>query len=172
MVRELGERMMCEKARVVARAKEAHMAIQRDAYAAFKRLILATTVLIVIVLAALPALAESGPAGYPITIDVRGTATGDQAMPFNFAIQPHKVIVLRIRNYTREVHTFAIPEIGLNVAVPKGSPQTPSTTEVRFAVPRYGVYRWFCWTCRYGLHMHNRMSGKFYAWISPDLVIG
>lgn len=148
------------------------MAIQLDAYAVFRRLLLATTVVIVVVLAAVPALAESRPSGFPITIDIRVTANGDQAMPFNFAIQPHRVVVLRIRNYTREVHTFTMPEIGLNVAVPKGRPQAPSTTEVRFVAPRYGVYRWFCWTCRYGLHIHNRMGGKFYAWISPNLVIG
>ena len=140
--------------------------------AALKRGLLAVTLVLVVALAALPATAVSKTSGYPITIEIRQTATGDRAMPFNFAIQPGREIVLRIRNYTRDMHTFVLPGIDLNVAVPKGNPQAPSTTEVRFVVRHYGVYRWFCWTCRYGLHMHNRMSGKFYAWISPDLGVG
>jgi hypothetical protein len=149
------------------------MAIQFDAYAAIKRLLLATTLGVVFVLAALPAFAGARPSGYPITMDVRATAKGDQAMPFNFAIQPGRVIVIRIRNYTRELHTFAIPAIGLNVAVLPGKPKAPRTTEVKFVARRYGVYKWFCWTCRYGLHGdHHQMAGKLYAWISPDLAIG
>ena len=137
-----------------------------------KRLLLATAVAIVLVLSALPALAEGHASGYPVTIDVRMTATGDVAMPFNFAAQPGRVVELRIRNYTREFHTFAIPAIGLNAPVLAGSPQTPTTTRVSFVVPHYGIYRWFCWTCRFGLHSHQHMSGKVYAWISPDLDIG
>ena len=148
------------------------MAIRLDAYAALKRLFLAIALAIVLVLTVLPALAEGHPSGYPITIDVRATARGDQAMPFNFAIQPGRVVNVRIRNYTRELHTFAITAIGLNVAVLPGTPQAPRTTRVSFVVPRYGIYRWFCWTCRNGLHMHHRMGGKLYAWISPDVNIG
>ena len=148
------------------------MAIQLDAYAATKRLLLAALLGLVLGLTALPAFAASHPSGYPITIDIRATAKGDQAMPFNFTVQPGREIELRIRNYTREVHTFAISKIGLNVAVPSGSPQAPRTTLVRFVRPSYGIYTWFCWTCRSGLHMHDRMAGKMYAWISPDLAIG
>lgn len=148
------------------------MASQLDAFSALKRLLLAGTVGVVLVLALLPALAESHSSGYPLTIDVRSTASGDEAMPFNFAIQPGHVVELRIRNFTRELHTFAMPAIGLNVAVLPGSPKAPRTTRVTFVVHRYGVYRWFCWTCRSGLHMHHRMSGQMYAWISPDLKIG
>jgi hypothetical protein len=107
------------------------MAIQFDAYAAMKRLLLATTLGVVLVLTALPAFAGARPSGYPITMDVRATAKGDQAMPFNFTIQPGRVVVIRIRNYTRELHTFAIPAIGLNVAVLPGKPKAPRTTEVR-----------------------------------------
>ena len=147
------------------------MAIQLDAYAVLKRLLLVTS-LIALVLAALPARAESQGSGYPVTIDIRATAKGDQAMPFNIAVQPKHVIVFHIRNYTRELHTFTIPAIGLNVAVPIGRPQAPSTTVVRFVVPRYGIYRWFCVTCRHHLHRHQQMSGKIYAGIPPDLAIG
>lgn len=147
------------------------MATQSYAYAALKRLVVASALTIVLVLAALPAFAESHPSGYPITIDVRTTTKGDQAMPFNFAVQPGHVIEVRIRNFTRELHTFAIPEIGLNVAVLPGTPKAPRTTEVRFVLPRYGIYKWFCWTCRSGLHMHRQMGGKMYAWITPDVKI-
>lgn len=148
------------------------MASMLDPYAALKRLLIAAVLGILFVLAALPAVADSHPSGYPITIDIRATAKGDQAMPFNFTVQPGRLIELRIRNYTREVHTFAIAEIDLNVAVPSGSPQAPRTTRIRFVLPRYGIYRWFCWTCRSGVHVHRQMAGKMYAWISPDLVIG
>jgi hypothetical protein len=154
------------------RLKEEDMTIQLDAHTAMKRLLLATTLGVVLVLASLPARAESRPSGYPITIEIRATAKGDQAMPFNFAIQPGRVIEVRIRNYTRELHTFAIPAIGLNVAVLPGTPQAPRTMRASFVVPRYGVYKWYCVTCRFGLHMHHKMGGKLYAWISPDVAIG
>lgn len=114
-----------------------------------------------LLLAALPAVAESGQSGYPITIDIRATAKGDQAMPFNFAVQPNREVVLLIRNYTRELHTFAIPAIGLNVAVLPGSPRAPRTTRVSFVLPaRFAVYRWFCVPCKLGLHHRHHMSGK------------
>lgn len=149
------------------------MATQLDAHAARKRrLLFVSVVAIVLGLTALPALAEGRTSGYPITIDVRTTAMGDQAMPFNFAVQPGRVVEVRIRNYTRELHTFAISAIGLNVAVLPGSPRAPRTTRVSFVLPRYGIYQWFCWTCRSGLHHHHQMGGKMYAWIAPNAKIG
>ncbi len=57
------------------------MATQRDAYAAMKRLLLASAVGLVLLLTALPALADGRPSGYPIAIDVRATGRGDQARP-------------------------------------------------------------------------------------------
>jgi heme/copper-type cytochrome/quinol oxidase subunit 2 len=158
------------------------MPIHLDVYAAIhrlrnvlpmKRLFLASTLGIVLLLTALPAVAGSRPSGYPITIDVRATAKGDFATPNNFAVQPNHVVVLRIRNYTRELHTFAMPAIGLNVAVLPGRPHAPRTTLVRFVVPSYGVFRWFCWTCQLGVHGHGHpMGGKVYAIISTELETG
>ena len=88
-------------------------------------------------------------------------------MPFNFAVQPRHTVVLIIRNHTSDLHTFAIPAIGLNAAVPAGH-----TVRVTFVAPHYGIYRWYCVPCKFGLHRTDRMSGKVYAWISPDLNIG
>ena len=147
------------------------MAITRSVSAA-KRLLLATVVTIVLVPVVLPPLAGGAGSGYPLTIDVRATAKGDMATPFNFAVQPRHVIVVRIRNYTPELHTFAIPAIGLNVAVAAGSQTAPRTTTVRFVLPRYGNYRWFCWTCRFGLHQHHQMSGRMNASIPAELDLG
>jgi nitrous oxide reductase len=148
------------------------MAIRFDVRTAIKGLLVAAALAIAAALTALPARADSRPVGHPITIDVQMTAKGDQAMPFNFAVQPGRVIEVRIRNYTRELHTFAIPAIGLNVAVPAGTPKAPRTVVVHFTLPHYGVYTWYCETCRLGMHMHRRMGGKLYAWISPDLANG
>lgn len=131
-----------------------------------KRLFLASALGVALLLIALPAAAESRPTGYPVTIDIRATAKGDQAMPFNFAVQPDREIVLLIRNHTRELHTFAIPAIGLNAAVLPGR-----TARVSFVAPHYGIYRWFCWPCRVGLHGGHQMGGKVYAWISTQLDI-
>jgi plastocyanin len=128
---------------------------------------LGVALLLALLLVVLPTPAESSPSGYPVTIDIRATAKGDQAMPFNFAIQPGHTVVLLIRNHTRDLHTFAIPAIGLNAAVPAGH-----TTRVTFVAPHYGVYRWYCVPCKFGLHGSHRMGGKVYAWISPDLNIG
>jgi plastocyanin len=146
------------------------MAIPIDVYAVLKGLLVAMVLAAAVVLTALPARAGSS-SGYPVTIDVRTTVTGDEATPFNFTVQPGKVIEVRIRNYTRELHTFAISAIGLNVAVPAGTPKAPRTVRIRFVVPRYGVYTWYCVTCRMGMHPHHRMGGKVYAWISPDFPI-
>jgi len=148
------------------------MRIHPYAYAALERFLLASTLAIVLLLAVLTASAGARTSGYPVTIDMRETTRGDQAMPFNLAVQSQREVVLVIRNYTRELHTFAIPAIHLNVAVLPGSPQAPRTTRVRFVLPRYGVYAWFCWTCRLGFHERHQMGGKLYAWISPDLAIG
>jgi heme/copper-type cytochrome/quinol oxidase subunit 2 len=149
------------------------MATPLGASTALKAFLVATVVVVAAaVLTTLPARAGGHPAGYPITIDVRTTAKGDWATPFNFAVQPGRAVEVRVRNYTRELHTFAIPAIGLNVAVLPGTSRSPRTVTVRFVVPRYGVYEWYCVTCRLGMHMHNRMGGKVYAWISPDLAIG
>lgn len=148
------------------------MASLLDASAVTKRLLLISAAGLFVVLAAQPAVAEGRSTGYPIAVDVRETAGGDQAMPFHFAVQPGRVIVMRIRNHTSELHTFAIPEIGLNVAVLPAGPQGPRTTRVRFVLPHYGVYRWFCWPCQLGLHRHHEMGGTLYAWISTDVEIG
>ena len=144
-----------------------------NAFAARKGIFLACTLGALLLLAALPAVAESGQSGYPIRIDIRATVTGDEAMPFNFAVQPNREVVLLIRNYTRELHTFAIPAIGLNVAVLPGSPRAPRTTRVSFVLPaRFAVYRWFCVPCKLGLHHGHHMGGRIYTWINPTLEIG
>ena len=148
---------------------------QRHASVAVRRLVRASIVGIVLLLAALPAVAESGAAsasGHPVVIDIRAAGTGDLAMPFNFAVQPGHEVVLLIRNYTHELHTFAIPALGLNVAVLPGTARAPRTARVTFVAPSYGVYRWFCVPCRVGLHTGHVMGGKVYAWISPDLDLG
>lgn len=136
-----------------------------------KRLVVASafgvSLLLALLLVVLPAPAKSSPSGYPITIDIRATAKGDQAMPFNFAAQPGHTVVLLIRNHTRDLHTFAIPAIGLNAAVLAGH-----VARVTFVPPHYGVYRWYCVPCKVGLHGGHPMGGKVYAWISPDLDIG
>jgi len=128
---------------------------------------LGVALLLALLLVVLPAPAESSPSGYPVTIDIRATAKGDQAMPFNFAVQPGKTVVLLIRNHTRDMHTFRIPAIGLNAPVLAGH-----TARVTFVAPRYGVYRWYCVPCKFGLHGRHQMGGKVYAWISPDLNVG
>ena len=136
-----------------------------------KRLLVATVAGIVLALADVPLLSEGRASGYPITIDVRATPDGDLAMPYNFVVQPGKKVVIRIRNYTRDLHTFAIDGIGVNVAVLPGKAKAPRTTRFTVVFPRYGTYRWFCWTCRLGMHKHHLMEGTVAAWIAPNLEI-
>ena len=136
-----------------------------------KRLLLVSALgvalLLALLLAVLPAPARSSPSGYPIRIDIRAAATGDQAMPFNFAVQPGKTAVLLIRNHTRDLHTFAIPALGLNAPILAGH-----TARITFVAPHYGIYHWYCVPCKFGLHGRHHMGGTVYAWISPDLDIG
>ena len=132
-----------------------------------KRLLLVGALGFAVSLAALTTPAESRSSTHPVTIDIRTTANGDRAMPFNFVVQPGRTVVLIIRNHTRDLHTFRIPAIGLNASV-----LPEHVARVAFVVPRYGIYRWYCVPCKHGFHGQHEMGGTIYAWISPDLDIG
>ena len=124
-----------------------------------KRLILLGMMGVALLLACLSAVASARPGPHPLTIDVRATARGERFVPSNFAVQPLRVTTIVVRNYTRELHTFAIPAIGVNVALLPGTKQKPRVTRISFVAPYGGTFQWYCWTCRLGLNGRSHWMG-------------
>lgn len=124
-----------------------------------KRLFIAGMVGAALLLVALPAAPNARPSQRPIAIDVRATSKGERFVPSRFAATPLRVTVIVVRNYTRELHSFAIPKIGLNVALLPGTEKKPWTRRISFVAPYGGTFRWFCWPCQLGLHGKVHVTG-------------
>jgi heme/copper-type cytochrome/quinol oxidase subunit 2 len=80
----------------------------------------------------------------------------------NIAVVPGVPVRLVVVNTSRELHTFTIPGLNVNVLVRAGSPAHPSRTVVGFTAPSVGTYRWYCEFCP-AVHHEGGMSGRVYA---------
>jgi hypothetical protein len=109
----------------------------------------------------------------PITLPGRGVAmqeltvrivgpshTRDEASPANFAVRPDLPVRVTIYNYTRQVHTFHSPGLGLAKIVLAGAPDTPRKLSFAFTPGRRGVFHWLCVPCNEEDHF---MGGSVYA---------
>jgi plastocyanin len=81
----------------------------------------------------------------------------ETTLPANFAVRAGAPVKVVIYNYTKEVHTFTAPELGVSRAVPAATGGLPTETTFTFVPQRYGVFEWRCNHC--GIHM----TGKVYA---------
>ena len=79
-----------------------------------------------------------------VSAQVRAGATGVQIK--NFAFAPNSVQVkagdtvrLVVRNDDQTLHTFTLPQAGVNVSVPPGSEKV-----IEFKAPAAGTYQWYC----------------------------
>lgn len=86
----------------------------------------------------------------------RGIVDDDVLEP-NFAVQPGVPVTLHITNYTTTVHTFTVPELGVNVAIEPGATGKPLTTAFTFTPNKRGVFAWHC------VHCPGHMTGVVYA---------
>jgi hypothetical protein len=87
-------------------------------------------------------------------------AHGERTLPSSFAVRPDVPVTVVFTNYTKSVHTFTSPDLGLNQVILPAVGATPSTTTVTFTPGRYDVFEWFC------VHCGAAMSGKIYAIIA------
>ena len=92
------------------------------------------------------------------TLDIYPTKTGEHVPTANFAVRPGVPVILTIRNYTRETHTFSSRALGLDFTIARGSPSRPSVTRFTFVAP-YGIYAWRCTDCP------GDMQGTIYAFV-------
>jgi plastocyanin len=79
-----------------------------------------------------------------VSAQVRAGATGVQIK--NFAFAPNTVQVkagdtvrLVVKNDDQTLHTFTLPQAGVNVSVPPGSEKV-----IEFKAPAAGTYQWYC----------------------------
>ena len=84
-------------------------------------------------------------------------AHGERTLPLNFAVRPDVPVTVVFTNYTKSVHTFTSPGLGINQVIPPATGETPGTTTVTFTPGRYDVFEWYC------VHCGAAMSGKIYA---------
>ena len=102
----------------------------------------------------------------PQTVTMTITSQGDQAAPANFAVWPGELVVLKVRNYSHELHTFTIPALGVSALILPAKGSGPRVTTVRFTAQKHGVVSWLCVICPSGIHGQvHAMSGKMYSMI-------
>lgn len=83
----------------------------------------------------------------------------------NFAVVPGVPVILTVINASRELHSFTIPQLHVNVLIAAGRPLHPVATTVRFTAPSVGTYRWHCDFCP-AVHREGAMGGTLYALVS------
>jgi len=99
-------------------------------------------VLLVVIIAA--SFILSGMARTTLTAEARAGATDVQMKDFNFTTRTVRVaagetVRLAVRNDDTSLHTFTLPEAGVDVVIPAGAERL-----VEFTAPASGTYTWYC----------------------------
>ncbi len=138
-------------------------------------LLIAAATLAAVATAPAPAAAADLPTAQRVVLTIRPAlhtslthpsmrANGSQTAPdervsgSNFAVRPGLPVRVVVWNYTRRLHTFDSPGLGVNVPVLPGSPMKPSKTVFTFVARTYGRIPW---SCRVPCGGH--MGGNVYA---------
>ena len=79
-----------------------------------------------------------------VSAQVKASATGVEIHNFAFApnslqVKAGDTVRLVVRNDDTSLHTFTLPQAGVNVAVPPGSEKL-----IEFKAPAAGAYQWYC----------------------------
>jgi len=113
--------------------------------------------------------AASAPASLwrPQTVTMTITPS-DRPVPMNIAVWPGNLVVLKVRNYSHEFHTFTIPALGVSALILPARDGGPRVTTVRFLAQRdHRPVFWFCVICPSGIHgQRHAMAGGVYP-IAP-----
>lgn len=98
-----------------------------------------------------------------VTVHILPTVHGQEFVRDpNIAVVPDVPVRLTVVNASRELHTFTIPSLHVNVMVAAGSPGHPSRTVVTLTAPSVGVFTWYCELCP-AVHHQGGMRGRVYA---------
>lgn len=103
------------------------------------QIILGLTLLLTLLSLALTALARTS-----LPADLRAGATAMDIKDFAFSLDPLQVapgdtVRLAVRNDDATLHTFTLPEAGVDVAIPPGAERL-----IEFQAPAAGTYTWYC----------------------------
>lgn len=96
---------------------------------------------------------------------------GDRVLEGNLAIAPGLPVTVTVTNYTREFHTFTVPELGVSELIRPAHGSAPSRTTFAFTSLRWGTFAWHCTICPSGMHGRaHEMGGTVYAIVNPTAV--
>jgi len=90
------------------------------------------------------AASSSRAAAQTVVLTIRGAPSGERVGGANFAVSPETPVRVVIWNYTPRLHSFASPELGINVAVLPGSVAHPHKTVFTFRARTWGRISWYC----------------------------
>ena len=85
-------------------------------------------------------------------------APDERVLGSDFAVEPGVPVEVSVLNYTGDLHTFTVPELGVSFLVTKGAATHPSRTTFTFVPSKRGVFRWFC-----AMPCGGYMGGNVYA---------
>jgi plastocyanin len=101
-------------------------------------------ILIALALAALGSIAMTATARTAISAEARANASSVDIRNFEFSPNQLQVkagdsVRVVVKNSDTTLHTFTLPEAGVDVSVPPGTEKL-----VEFKAPKAGEYRWYC----------------------------
>lgn len=103
----------------------------------------------------------------------QGRGAEHLSQPSNFAIAPGVPVQVTVTNFTREFHTFTIPELHVSRLIPPARGQTPRKTTFTFTTYEGDQFAWFCAICQSDGHGHSHpMGGTIRAIINPSVLPG
>jgi hypothetical protein len=113
-----------------------------------RTLLLTAAALLTAALVAPVAQAGAAPASLGATqtvvLTIHAAANGERVGGANFAVSPEVPVRVVIWNYTARLHSFASPELGINIAVLPGSATHPHKTVFTFRARTWGPISWYC----------------------------
>lgn len=101
-------------------------------------------ILAVVAVAALVSLGLTATARTALSAEIKSSAVSVDIKSFSFspnflAVKAGDTVRLAVKNDDPTLHTFTLPEAGIDVAIPPGSEKL-----VEFKAPAAGQYRWYC----------------------------
>jgi len=94
--------------------------------------------------------------------------TGDRVTEANIALAPGVPVRITVTNYTRELHTFTVPGLGLSELILPARGHTPRETTFSFTPHQWGSFAWRCLICPTDMHGRpHSMDGILYLIVNP-----
>jgi hypothetical protein len=101
---------------------------------------------------------------YGITIrPATRKAHGEHVTAPTFAVEPGLPVRITFTNYTRQMHTFTVPGLGVSAVIDAARGRAPARTVVTFTPHSYGAFAWSCLLCPDDGSSRGSMRGTVYA---------